>query len=224
MTKLIYLILICLLSVCCVKQTELNGEVFLKDQDSGNYKFKAVQINVFPEEEIKPAIAKFNLDIEDKDQAEYDAAKANLREVKADYEKLVNECSGKNHKNHRCTTAVFNEKSNIFTSAQYRFIVKQQLALAGERMNIQRIFENFPPSEAAVISVSDSDGRFTVRVPKSGNYVLAAKGERKAAEAKEEYYWLILVEANGETKKIELNSENTIDSGSPDSIFKTLKY
>ena len=54
---------------------------------------------------------------------------------------------------------------------------------------------------------SDADGKFTIQVPRTGEYVIAAQTERLAPKETERYYWLQPVALNGQQQAV-LNLSN----------------
>jgi hypothetical protein len=60
---------------------------------------------------------------------------------------------------------------------------------------------------------TDADGKFQLRLPSSGEFVLAARATRRVGEDFEVYFWLIGVNVNGAATVI-LSNDNTTDEGS----------
>jgi len=75
---------------------------------------------------------------------------------------------------------------------------------------------NLPPPVASVIT--DADGKFSVKIPRSGRFVVTATTHRMVAET-EHYYWLIWTSLNRQkSKSIVISNQNLIDAGSLDRI------
>lgn len=62
-------------------------------------------------------------------------------------------------------------------------------------------------SSAADKTISDSDGRFSIKLP-AGEYFLAVEAERDVFGKTESYQWLIPVSANREKVTVSLNNQN----------------
>lgn len=85
-------------------------------------------------------------------------------------------------------------------------------------MNIIRWFLDLPsPSQVAK---TDADGNFALRL-KPGRYALVADSKRKIADKTEEYYWLVWIDANEQTKdRVFLSNDNLIETYCPDCVVR----
>ena len=74
-------------------------------------------------------------------------------------------------------------------------------------------------------ATTDADGKFTLKLPKAGRYVFAARAERKVVDKTEKYYWLVWASVYGnESKTVTLSNNNLADSDSPDSLIQVVRY
>ena len=78
-------------------------------------------------------------------------------------------------------------------------------------------FEVLPQPVAA--SKSDSDGKFTMKLPSSGEIVLCAAADRKVGESTEHYYWMVKVTGNADAP-ITLSNHNLATSDAPESLIR----
>lgn len=77
------------------------------------------------------------------------------------------------------------------------------------------------PVEKGLKAVTDSDGRFSLKLPSSGRYVLIAKASRRVFDKTENYSWLIWTNVKGEDdKSIMLSNQNLTSSNCADNVFK----
>ena len=105
--------------------------------------------------------------------------------------------------------------------------LKTQLSGAGARSRFQPLpiphktsamyFEDLPLPRMA--AETDADGRFTLRLPSTGKWVIAAHGERKLSGRVEDYYWMVRVSTGGEGDLL-LSNSCTTRSGSTLSIVR----
>jgi hypothetical protein len=78
-------------------------------------------------------------------------------------------------------------------------------------------FEVLPQPIAA--SKTDSDGKFTMKLPHSGEIVLCAAADRKVAGSIEFYYWMVKVTGNADAP-ITLSNHNLATSDAPQSLIR----
>jgi len=72
---------------------------------------------------------------------------------------------------------------------------------------------------------SDADGKFKIRVPREGTYVLAARASREIGQSTEHYIWIVRLvpEALSETPQIFLSNDNLLAVETRDSTVKQLE-
>lgn len=99
---------------------------------------------------------------------------------------------------------------------------KTQVAAERQKMldllNEAALFEGIP--EGSAKAVTDADGKFTIKLPASGKYALAARAERRVYDKTERYYWIVWVEAGGRgSKQVMLTNQNMLGQEADDSVF-----
>jgi len=78
-------------------------------------------------------------------------------------------------------------------------------------------FEVLPQPIAA--SKTDSDGKFTMKLPHSGEIVLCAAADRKVPGSTEFYYWMVKVTGDADAP-ITLSNHNLASSDAPQSLIR----
>jgi hypothetical protein len=83
------------------------------------------------------------------------------------------------------------------------------------------IFKDFPVDKAIAKATTDSDGRFTLKIPAKGKFALIAHSNRQILSMTEEYHWFTWVTLDGsDTKNIMLSNTNLINIEHPEMIIK----
>ena len=102
----------------------------------------------------------------------------------------------------------------------------RSLVRLGYRLRSGSLYFEYPPK--AIRSVkTDADGKFTIKVPSTGRFALAAAASRQVGGEDdlfptEYYYWLVKIDAEGKgSDKIMLSNDNLISSGSSSCLVET---
>ena len=67
---------------------------------------------------------------------------------------------------------------------------------------------------------TDGDGKFTIQVPRTGNYVIAAHGHRKLWKDTEKYFWIQPISLEGKQERVlNLSNNNAITSSTSGTDF-----
>jgi DNA-directed RNA polymerase subunit RPC12/RpoP len=77
----------------------------------------------------------------------------------------------------------------------------------------------FNSKQPVAATKTDADGRFSVFIPKYGSYILAATANRMAGSEREEYYWLLKIDALPPNQEILISNDNLLDSPSSVSLI-----
>jgi len=209
---LIALTLLCFAS-CGSKETEVNGEVFIVTEGAGSYKFGLVEVSVIPEKDISAYLETKNTEI---------------KPFKDEYERLKLQSiqdSGALKTAESKRTVGLGNQAEIDAAKQKATKTKNEFLAAKNKLNDvgsgEIYYKGLPKS--AITALTNSDGKFTLKIPKPGRYALSAYATRKVADKTEGYLWLVLIEANGEPKTILLSNNNNSSSGSSDSMVKTVE-
>lgn len=207
------LLFLCLSLVSgCRTETEVKGDVFIVTQGAGSYKLGLVQIAAFPEEKLKTSI---------------EAKTKQIILLNAEFEAAMAEAQLQLGRTTAGRTALDYGLQSKF-SANSSFALAQAsrdkaMALSAriETATGEDFFKSLPMSAAAT-ATTDADGKFILKLPKSGKYVLTARAIRKVADEDEKYNWVIYLDADGDAKNIILSNNNTADSDASESVFSKI--
>jgi len=76
--------------------------------------------------------------------------------------------------------------------------------------------------EGIAKATTDADGKFSMKLPNTGKFALAAHSQRRVFDSTEQYYWLVWVSIDAEqAKQVMLTNQNLMGEDSPDSVFIT---
>ncbi len=182
----------------CSRETEIKGDVFVVTEGAGSYKLGLVEVNAIPRKLYESFIF-------DKRSNRAEAGEK-FTALYSQCEALVSNLDGLNYER--------------IESRKDRFKVCGD-QLRDEELNLDNVyFENLPKSDA--VTTTDADGKFTLKIPKKGVYVLIAKAERLAGAKKEKYYWAIPISADGVTQTVMFSNNNLINSETFENMFKKL--
>ena len=241
-TIILLLLSLCLIS-CGKKETEISGEVFVVTQGAGNYKLGLVEISAIPEKDIQPFVTALQLKEAEEiktAQAAYDKAKKDTDSAIAVYSRSVNKYTEQSNYvdtlknsdhlsgedlnkgfktlNDMNWTEDENNKNKKAAESSNEALLKAKIDLLNAE-SPERYFTDLP--KAITTSTTNSDGKFSLKIPLAGKYALFAKSTRKVGDKNELYYWIVTINANGQPQNLILSNNNTTDSGSPDSLIKS---
>jgi hypothetical protein len=98
-------------------------------------------------------------------------------------------------------------------------VARNQLKKLIEMLDSEHLFAGVPSNGPK--AVTNSDGRFMIKLRANRRYVIAAKAGRSVFDSTEHYYWLVWVSADGDqAKRVMLTNNNLIGEGSSDAVFK----
>ncbi|MGQ0430351.1 MAG: hypothetical protein ACT4UQ_10505 [Gammaproteobacteria bacterium] len=226
---------------------ELSGEVFIVTQGGPSIKLGLVTVVAIPESEInkhiqerqlaarafargqEPKIAAAEKAVSDAQDALVAAQTARPKsDSDGDTAYLAclqtsatrGECRDK-----RNSQRLSELRSIVAQIEQRKFVLKNRLdeltelqaAVAGTNESAF-YFQDLPAGFAT--AKSNSDGQFTMSVPTTGRFALAASASRRVIGNTEEYYWLVWESLEGKaTKKVMLSNDNLTTSESSDSVL-----
>jgi len=207
--KLLFTLILCVFCLsACSKETEVSGEIFVVTEGAGNYKLGLVQVAVIPEADMRKYLESSNENVVQRTaaaQARYDNIAHQLDVQHDNFNKL------KTSADMRESIAESDEYLEFLTDATH----KLQLELAGKGF-----FQNMPQGVVAA-AATNADGKFALKIPKTGKYAIAARATRKVGSRTEEYYWLNWLEVNGEPKMMMLSNNNMTNLNPPEAVLKT---
>lgn len=233
--------------------TPRRGQVFIVTEGRENVRLALVQIGLFPEAAVVEHVAARRVAAEtfrDSLRAPTASARAAMNEAMQNvqsprqvWDRLV---AKKEELTFRRDGFEENSAGYEANMAAIRAVITKQeryIQIAEEtRVNAAACIERFRELEersgylesgafyvadlggAAATAESDANGDFVIRVPKNGQYVVAARTERKVGTKTESYAWLFRVPpATADDAPILLSNSTLTTSGSPLSLVTTPK-
>jgi hypothetical protein len=202
----------------------ITGQVFIVTKAADNVRLGLVKIMLFPEEAITNYVADRNKQINDdrpdfdKQIADFDKSilemKENLEKIKATEEKLRTLGTDVSPINRPGIQSVEGFIALLEQQRESKLEAKQNWPASSH------YFKDLPTSLSS--TRTDADGKFSLQIPKSGRFAIAAHASRKTYSANEEYYWMVWVSLNGrESTNIILGNQNLMSSGSQESVVST---
>lgn len=238
MTSRALILVLSLISVstclsCGGRRGQLKGEVFIVTKGGENLKLGLVDIALIPETEMNAAL--------DKKKSAIDTT---LAQLKADYDKafaeynLVHQTYERAKQNY---DKAQKDASDAIISGGYEQAAKKRDYWSNEQMRLLRPdldndskqksakwkLEHFPTGEfffdglpsGVAKTITNSNGEFSVELPRKSKFALAARAARQVPE--EKYYWLIWVSLDGEqSKTILLSNHNFMNSDTSESVVR----
>jgi hypothetical protein len=177
------------------------GQIFIVTQGGQSIKLGLVKIDLLPLQPVMSHLA-------EKKSAEQSVAAqldARLETAKADEKAkdAILEDAKKYDISSKDGYAAYSKAYNEHLSAEYltEDLEEKQLHFPSGSY----YFDGLPQPLAE--TQSDADGEFTIDIPAEGEFALAAHTQRDVGSHVENYFWLIKVQGNGQTK-IMLSNDN----------------
>lgn len=199
----------------------VDGEVFVVTKGGQNIKLGLVEVVLIPMETLTPhldarraemtnAFARLDPQI----QAEEAEVQRLEQEERALYQPYLNDILNREKERAYRTaeeaTSKAREKASDLREEEWTF------------MSGAFYFDSLPSPLRG--TKTNSDGRFRLLVPASGNYAIAAAASRHVMDDVEQYYWLLKIDTKaGSSQTIMLSNDNMTSSGSGESLIRTLR-
>ena len=183
----------------------LLGQVFVSSRGGENFKLGAVEVGLFARDAIDPllAAAKKQADIKIQQLSPaVDAAKAAKDQADA-------------------AAKYYSQSYREALEAKYRTRDEYESILASRDFYYSGAFYLGLLLDPLRVAETDADGKFAIEVPKTGNFVIAAKAQRSVGEHTEHYYWLQPVSLEGEQQLTQNLSTNNLTSTTGTSLIHT---
>ena len=188
-----------------IKEGELKGEVFVVTQGGQNIRLALVEVSAIPEDVISKFVAEKNSAIE--------SEKENLKRQIVDFQRRA-DTSRKESDSAQNETERRKKASEVLGWLLRKMYSDTKLT---SFPTAEYYFEKLPTGVAK--AVTDSEGKFTLKLPDRKKYALAAKGERQIGDSKEEYCWLVWANLDGEASKtVMLSNHNLMTTQSSESL------
>jgi len=195
---------------------ELEGDVVVT-LDGKRHSLGSVVLNAIPEEALTEHLQRQKMHSERESaklQREIDALAAILKETRAEEDRLWNiqKLDESDMQKANAWSLVYNKAKNL-TGQLEDLRAQQQHLRSGEYF-----FQDIPAPISTI--QTDSDGKFTMLLPRDGRYGIVARVSRELGDKKETYCWFVWVSLEGAaSKRVSLNNSNIVGAGSPDSAL-----
>ncbi len=238
------LVIVCVLAIggCSSKQEKkpeikdgkLQGEIFIATLGGEGVKLALIQVSAFTEQEIEAHIAK----VKKREPNVYQEVQLEHRQCLYEYEKANRDT--KSARSYEATDRhlMENSSSGFFNNSYENSVRKRREAEAKEESAKEKLDEalysihllesgklyldDLPSSN--LTAKTDSDGKFEMSLPRGKRYALTARAERLTGLTRENYFWLVWVTLDGESKRIMLSNDNLLSSTSPDRVARPLPF
>ena len=216
----------------------LEGEIFVVTEGAENIRLGLVEVQVFPENEIKQHIAdreklaktempEFTEELEPYDKGiaqadkEIELYEAGLAESRAQLRRTGRYIDiGKQIQRAIEVGEAGRERAVRTKEALAKEKEAQRARLRDGWPNSRFYFKKLPAPKFS--TRTNSDGKFKFTIPKTGKFAVAASATRKVASKTEFYFWLIRISLDGkDSVSIILGNHNLATSGSDDSFIRT---
>jgi len=148
-------------------------------------------------------------------QADIDRAEAVQAEAKATYDQTKAAYD-------QASIACDRAKASVYEQARAKAVLEILAKVEKDRFQweptITEIYFRKLQSYAAT-TITDADGKFSVKIPRSGRFAVFATTERMVGDKTEHYRWLVWASLDGQdSKTILLSNHNQINTSNPDCI------
>jgi hypothetical protein len=195
---------------------ELEGDVVVT-VDGKKHSLGSVVLNAIPEEALTEHLQRKKAQSEHESgklQRAIDALAAILKEARVEEDRLWNiqKLDESNMQKANAWSLVYNKTKNL--AGQIEDLRAQQQHLTSGAYFFQDI-----PSPIASVQ-TNTDGKFTMLLPRDGRYGIVARASRELGDRKETFCWFVWVSLDGAaSKRVSLNNNNSVGAGSPDSAL-----
>jgi len=193
----------------------LSGQVFMATKGGENIKLGAIQVLLFPRDaldDLRAGLSAFvtaktqqlQVDIAAAEEEEKQASAAEEQARAALHQaEIVRQAVG-------VAQAALDEASDALAAARRK--IGPLSAEVAWYHSVEFYFLHLGPAIHAV--ETDADGNFTIQIPKTGSFVIAAQAERRVPGETERYYWIQPVSLEGGQQRVLLSNNNvTIRKG-----------
>jgi hypothetical protein len=190
----------------------LSGQIFVTTKGAGNYKLGAVQVGLFARDAIDTFLPRLNryADIKIQQLRPSLDAKKIAYEQAAAQEKAAEDAEIKSIRSGGFSEALRTARTAREAADkqrnQYLDVVRKENFYYSGAFYFAYILSPIQTAE------SDAEGKFVIEVPQTGDFVIAAQGERSVVENTERYYWLQPVSLEGQQQRVQNLSNNNLTS------------
>jgi hypothetical protein len=192
---------------------ELTGQVFIVTKRGITYKLASVPVRAIPEElakkHLKSKSVQRELELENL-QRDIKALITTLQAMQADEHRLWNilQEDESDAQNSTAWSVVYNKTKTITKELTHLHAQRKQLT------SDEYFFDGLPSGIS--MARTDSDGRFSLVIPREGRYVIAARGPSDTYRDAEPF-WFVSVSLAGEpSKRLMLTNDNVLGAHAQD--------
>jgi len=192
----------------------LEGEIFIVTKGGGNFKLGLVTVGLFRKDELASKLEAARA----RAAPEIERLSPLLERAKGDYE-AANRLYTEAIHNNEMPMAAFRKVSGALSDARhdYQALVREAAYFASG----DYFFQELPT--AMVAAKTNSDGRFSMKIPTTEPFALGAQAQRSVGDRTEKYFWLVEVSMEGKSKDtILLSNDNLTSTAAPTSLLRTL--
>jgi hypothetical protein len=203
----------------CSRDRALNGEIFIVTSGQESVKLGLVEVLAFQPDSVGRAVQSVKKKLADEDarfKSVYTQIESLERRAKAAEEEARKAMSNRD----RDVKVAVDVWKRAFDLSNDCADLVTRAELHSKYLNSARpFFESLPTAIAS--AKTDSDGKFTITVPRSGETIICATADRKVANSSEHYYWMVKAPP-GRNALIALSNDNLATSASPQSVIHAL--
>lgn len=200
----------------CSHEGELRGDIFIVTNSAANIKLGLVEVSAIAEKDMKEFLSNRSKVVETeiaRAQEDYDTIKGQYDEANRQYLQARKWAQEEESRNLSGDGFSLSDAGREFDKASVLDEIRPKLDSAEVTLayvhSAAPWFEGMP--KATVTASTDSDGKFSMRLPRSGKFALVAHASRQVFSSKEEYYWIVWASLEGEaSKNVTLNNKNLL--------------
>jgi hypothetical protein len=197
---------------------ELTGEVFIATEDGITCKLGLVAVAVIAEDAFQKHLDNKTRQGELERQTlqhDIDRLSVRLRTAEAEEDQLwkVLQRDEANSQHAHAWSLAYNHTRKLTNELE---------VLKGQRNHLtsgEYFFEGLP--SAIATATTDSDGKFTLVVPRQGRFAVVARGSPETLTEKDTVFWFLWVSLDGQpSQRVVLSNDNIAGAGSADSALR----
>lgn len=189
----------------------LDGQIFVVTKAADTIKLSLTDVLVFREADLTSKIAAYN----DQTSKQHAAAQQHRKEIMDKMQKFSDDI--KAYDSQYTGDKSSNEYQSKVVEAQAQVAqFQQEMADLDVPDDPSSFFADLPAPLQK--TTTDSDGKFSVTLPKDGRYIVVASSSRQTNDKMEQYYWAVRLSFEGDdSKSLMLTNKNLVGSFSSDS-------
>jgi hypothetical protein len=205
-----------LLMFGCSREGELRGDIFIVTNGAANIKLGLVEVSAIAEKDMNNFLVNRSKVVDTeiaRTQEEYDSIKAQFDEANGQYLQARKWAQEEESRNLSGGDFSWSDARRALDKATVLDEIRPKLDSAELAISYARSaapwFEGMP--KAIITASTDGDGKFSMKLPRSGKFAIVAHASRQVFSSKEEYYWIVWTSLDGEaSKNVMLSNKNLL--------------